>query len=101
LRSIPAKVWFTSHETGIFEDDPGEIWDQYIGVVAAREKKLLALLDRPRTLEEIVGAWIIYGRPREPKAFFEFGERVHMKKHLEKLIKEEVVVKKEEKYFLS
>lgn len=101
LRRIPAKVWLTSHEIGIFMDEPGEIWDQYLSVIAGREKKLLDLLARPRTLEEIVGAWIIYGKPREPKAFFEFGERVHMKKHLEKLMKEEVVVKEEEKYFLS
>jgi len=101
LRRIPAKVWLTSHETGIFEDEPGEIWDQYLSVIAERERKLLDLLEIPRTLEEIVGAWIIYGKPREPKAFFEFGERVHMKKHLEKLMKEEVVVKEEEKYFLS
>ena len=101
LRRIPAKVWLTSHETGIFEDEPGEIWDQYLSVIAERERKLLDLLEIPRTLEEIVGAWIIYGKPREPKAFFEFGERVHMKKHLEKLMKEEVVVKEEEKYFLK
>jgi len=101
LRRIPAKVWITSHETGIFEDEPGEIWDQYLSVIAGRERKLLDLLAIPRTLEEIVGAWIIYGKPREPKAFFEFGERVHMKKHLEKLMKEEVVVKEEEKYFLK
>ncbi|NWG04722.1 MAG: hypothetical protein HXY44_17855 [Syntrophaceae bacterium] len=36
-------------------------------------------------MEEIVKAWIIYGRPREPKAFFELGERGLMKKHLERL----------------
>ena len=101
LRSIPAKVWLTSHETGIFEDEPGKIWDQYLNVIDGREKKLLNFLESPRTLEEIVGAWIIYRKPREPKAFYEFGERSHMKKHLEKLMREEVVVKGEEKYFLS
>jgi glyoxylase-like metal-dependent hydrolase (beta-lactamase superfamily II) len=101
LRSIPANMWVTSHETGIFEDEPGAIWNQYLGVIDLREKKLIELLKRPRTLDEIVGAWIIYGKPREPKAFFEFGERAHMKKHLEKLMQEEVVVKEEEKYFLN
>ncbi|MCP4666124.1 MAG: MBL fold metallo-hydrolase [Deltaproteobacteria bacterium] len=100
LREIPAKVWLTAHETGIFENEPGEIWDQYIGVIAKREEKLRELLKRPRTMEEIVGAWIVYGKPREPKAFFEFGERVHMKKHLEKLMKEGTVAMEEGKYFL-
>ena len=36
-------------------------------------------------MEEIVEACIIYGRPREPKAFFELGERALTKKHLERL----------------
>jgi hypothetical protein len=57
-----------------------------------RENKLLAFLDEPKTLEEITAAWIIYGRPREPKAFFAFGERVHMIKHLEHLQKRRIVL---------
>lgn len=98
LRDIPAKVWLTSHETGIFEVSPGDLWDKYLGVIYKREKKLLNLLERPQTLESIVGAWIIYGKPREPKAFFEFGERVHMKKHLERLINQGIVVNNNGKY---
>ncbi len=91
LRGIKARVWITGHETGIFENDPGVLWDQYLGVIAQREAKLLALLEIPRTIEEIVDACIIYGSPREPKAFFAFGERAHMKKHLEKLMREGLV----------
>jgi len=86
LREHPARVWLTGHETGIFEQNPGEAWDRYLEVIAKREEKLYALLDQPRTLEDIVGAWIVYGRPREPKAFFEFGERAIMKKHLQRLL---------------
>jgi len=98
LRTIPAKVWLTCHETGVFEEEPGPLWDQYLDVITEREKKLLSLLEKPRSLGDIVGAWIIYGRPREPKAFWEFGERLLMKKHLEKLIHEGTVTKKEERY---
>ncbi len=86
LRGYPARVWITGHETGLFERDPGETWDQYMGVISKREEKLYAFLKEPRTLEEIVGAWIVYGRPREPKSFFEFGERALMKKHLQRLL---------------
>jgi hydroxyacylglutathione hydrolase len=88
LRDVPAKIWLASHESGVFEENPGDRWDRYVAVIHEREKKLIDYLQSPRTLEDIVGAWIIYGRPREPKAFFEFGERVHMKKHLEKLMNE-------------
>jgi glyoxylase-like metal-dependent hydrolase (beta-lactamase superfamily II) len=99
LRNISAKVWLTSHETGIFEQEPGNLWDQYHNVITERENKLLKLLDKPQPFEDIVGAWIIYGKPREPKEFFESGERGHMKKHLEKLINQGVLATEGGKYY--
>ena len=87
LRKIPAKVFLTSHETGVFTEDPERLWDDYLSVIFDRENRLLKFLNEPRTMEEIVGACIIYGRPREPKAFFELGEQGLMKKHLERLIR--------------
>ena len=92
LSGIRAHIVLTGHETGVFEDPPEELWRQYGSVIEEREKKLLALLEQPRTLEEIVAACIIYGRPREPRAFFAFGERVHMIKHLEHLQKRGMVL---------
>jgi len=92
LSGIRVHIVLTGHETGVFEDPPEELWRQYGSVIAEREKKLLALLEQPRTLEEIVAACIIYGRPREPRAFFAFGERVHMIKHLEHLQKRGMVL---------
>ena len=92
LQRIPAHIVLTGHETGFFKDPPAELWRHYDSVIAEREKKLLALLEQPRTLEEIVNSWIIYGRPREPRAFFAFGERVHMIKHLEHLQKRGMVL---------
>ncbi len=100
LRNMSAKVWFTSHEAGVFEEEPGKVWDQYLSVIAEREGKLMNLLEEPRTLEEIVGAWIIYGKPREPRVFYEFGERAHMNKHLERLINQEAVAMKGERYYM-
>jgi hypothetical protein len=49
-------------------------------------------------MDEIVDAWIVYGKPREPKAFFEFGERALMKKHLERLIRLGIVLHEDERY---
>lgn len=91
LRQIPAKIWLTSHEKGIFEEEPGELWDQYCDVIKIREQKLLDLLQTPRTIEQIIDACIIYRKKREPRYFFEFGEKVHMEKHLTKLINEDIV----------
>ncbi len=100
LQKIPAKVWLTSHETGVFENDPDQIWDKYLQVIQLREEKLLHLLGEPRSMEEIIDACIIYRKKREPRAFFEFGERAHMRKHLEKLTQEGRVVLEKGKYHL-
>ncbi len=98
LRKIPAKVFLTSHETGVFMGKPGKLWDDYLGVIYDRENRLLEFLNEPRTMEEIVEAWIIYGRSREPKAFFELGERALMKKHLDRLKRLGKVFQKGDRY---
>lgn len=98
LQGIAARIVLTGHEKGFFERPPAELWESYGAVIAEREKKLLALLETPRTLPEIVEARIIYGKEREPKAFFDFGERVHMKKHLDHLIRRGLVIREDELY---
>jgi glyoxylase-like metal-dependent hydrolase (beta-lactamase superfamily II) len=101
LRSIPARLWVTSHEQGIFTHPPEELWDRYEKIIYEREEKLLSALGKPLTLEEIVNLWIIYGRPREPRAFFAFGERAHMKKHLQNLIERGMVRKIGDRFIRS
>mgnify|MGYP001593845346 CR=1 FL=1 len=98
LRKIPAEVLIASHENGIFTGEPGKLWDDYLNIINERDRRLLKLLEKPRTLKEIVEAWIVYGKPREPKAFFEFGERTLMKKHLERLIRSGIVFHEGEWY---
>jgi len=92
LRAIPAKVWLTAHETGVFERPPGGLWDAYLGVIEKRESALLNFLSAPRTMDEIVEQWIVYGRERKPREFYEYGERAHMEKHLDRLIRKGEVV---------
>jgi len=99
LQNIPAKIWITSHEQGLFEEEPGDLWNQYLDVIYVRERKLLKLLEKPRTFQEIVEACIIYGKPRKPTYFFEFGEKAHMRKHLEQLIRNGTVSMEGGRYF--
>ena len=99
LRKIPAKIWLTCHETGIFEEVPGDLWDQYLAVVHQRQDKLLALLKEPKTMEEIVNTWIVYRRPREPRELFAFGEQAIMQKHLDVLMADSTVVEKDSRYY--
>ena len=85
LKSIPARRWIASHNTGLFEKNPGKLWNDYENVIYQREEKIMKFLEKPKTIEEIVSAWLIYGKPREPKEFFEFNERALVGKHIDYL----------------
>jgi len=64
----------------------------------AKRGRLLSLLSRPRDRQEIIEAWIVYGKAREPKHGIEFGEWAIMEKHLEQLIRQGRVVHKQGRY---
>ena len=87
LQKIPANIWITSHDKGLFEENPGEFWQRYENIIYERDNKVMEFLKQPKTPEEILAAWLIYGKPREPLFFFEFGERVLVTKHLQRLEK--------------
>ncbi len=98
LQQVPAKAWLTSHEDGCFEGDVTEAFDAYLAVIDEREAKLLEFLSAPRTLEDIVAACLVYRKPREPKAFFEWGEGAIMGKHLERLLKSGAIAFGDDRY---
>lgn len=98
LQRLPAKVWLTSHEDGCFEGDAAAAFDAYLAVIDAREAKLLDFLAQPRTMADIVAACLVYRKPREPKAFFEWGEGAIMGKHLERLLKRGAIVLEDGRY---
>ena len=91
LQTLPARIWLTSHERGIFEADPGERWRNYEGVIHDREAKLLSILSSPRSLEDIARFRIVFRNPREPRELFESGEKAIMKKHLDRLLRQKLV----------
>jgi hypothetical protein len=95
---VPAKVWLTSHEGGFFEGDATEAFDRYLAVIDEREAKLLEFLSTPRTMEDVVAACLVYRKPREPKAFFEWGEGAIMGKHIERLMRSGSVVLEDGRY---
>ncbi len=98
LRALPARVWLTSHEDGCFEGDTNALFDRYLGVIDERENALLDYLSAPRTMDDIAARHIVYRKPREPKAFFDWGERAIMGKHLQRLMRRRVVVVEDGRY---
>lgn len=87
LKSMQARTWLASHGDGVFLSNPGELWNSYVSVVHQRDQALLDLLKEPRTMADVIDARIVYKKKREPKEFFDFGERAIMGKHLQRLIK--------------
>ena len=85
LKQISARVLLTSHETGVFEEPADDLWERYKRVIDEREGKIVQAMDRPKSLEEIVNLYLIYGRAREPRDFYEFCERALVRKHIERL----------------
>lgn len=92
LKGIPASLWVAAHNTGLYQGNPGKLWDDYENVIRQREERILNYLDGPKTLEKILSAWLIYGRPREPKEFYEFNEKVLVGKHLEYLLRQGKII---------
>jgi len=92
LQKIPADIWITSHEKGFFEENPGEFWQNYENIIYERDNKVMEYLKQPRTLAEIIAAWLIYGKAREPLFFYEFGERALVTKHLQRLEKQNRII---------
>lgn len=101
LRQVPARQWICSHETGFYQSEPGALWDDYLAVIERRENDLCDYLKSgPHSLEEIAAQWIVYGKRREPVAFYAFGERNHMIKHLKRLMDKGAVDLEDGRYHL-
>ncbi len=87
LLTIPARIFITSHEVGILKGDITQQVEDYCAIIDKRENILLHFLETPRTVDEIVNQWIIYKKPRDPREYFEAGERGMITKHLDRLTK--------------
>jgi len=87
LKNITARIWLVSHEKGVYEENPGEVWQRYENNIYERDNKIIDSLRQPQTLDEIAARWIIYGKPRKPIIVFKFLERSLLKKHLQRLEK--------------
>lgn len=98
LLKIPADIYITGHQLGIVEKDFRGLAEAYLDTIEERERKLWELLESPRSLDDIVECWVIYGRERKPRYFFELGEREMMRKHLDRLVAAGRVTKERNRY---
>lgn len=87
VRDLNPRVVVTSHGKGIFEGEAlrGAL-DRYESKIEERDGAILDLLaGRPRTVEEMLDAHLIYRRYPEPQAAFKLNEQIMIEKHLARL----------------
>jgi glyoxylase-like metal-dependent hydrolase (beta-lactamase superfamily II) len=88
-RDIDARYYATFHHIGVLEGRAAylERLDRFAGMIADRERRLLAYLDEPRTLEDIVQHRFVY-RPQDQVLFADSVEHRSMLLHLARLVRD-------------
>jgi glyoxylase-like metal-dependent hydrolase (beta-lactamase superfamily II) len=88
-RGITARWYATFHHVGVIEGRDAFVarLDRYAAVIAERERRLLAYLAEPRSLDEIAAHRFVY-RPQAPVPFAEAVERRSMAQHVVRLVRD-------------
>ncbi|MFM7044351.1 MAG: MBL fold metallo-hydrolase [Ilumatobacteraceae bacterium] len=90
VRGIEARHYVTFHHKAVIDGHEAfaAAIDSYAGVIGRRSAALLALLDDPRTFEQLVEVGILYRPGTRPAVFGESAERYTIRRHLERLVRE-------------
>ncbi|MXP24111.1 MBL fold metallo-hydrolase [Gordonia sp. HNM0687] len=99
VRSIDARWYGTFHQKGVI-DGAAEFrrrLDDYVQVIGRREDRLLAFLEVPRTLDDIVRHRLVY-RPHVELPFVDAVERRTAQLHLDRLIGQDAVESHDGRY---
>ncbi len=95
------RAFVTSHEAGVVREDLRGTVERFTDVLWQREEKLLEFLERPRSLDEIARAWIVYGRRYDKIPWQYHAERVMMEQHAERLAQLGVIEKLDDERYLA
>lgn len=102
VREIEARYYVTFHHIGVLDGREAflERLDRFAEVIRSRERRLLAYLDSPHTLEEIAEHRFVY-RPGDAVASAESVETRSMGQHLDRLQRNGRVREVEEGRYLA
>ena len=103
MKTYPAEIYLTAHGKGIYDGTPAHI-DRYLSMIFSREERLIDFLRQgAKSLEEITGEGIIYGKnPAFLGAWdLTISERMMISKHLDRLIRQDDVHKEGGLYVLK
>lgn len=102
VESCPARIFLTAHGQGIFSAAAARAaLPRYRQVIRDREAELLRLLTRPRTLEDLVAARLIYRPGLQPVFVYEHMERQMIRQHLRWLERQGRIRQPEEGWYVA
>lgn len=93
----PKRV-ITGHMPHVIEKGVNKRLEAYLSRIWERDERILNILERPRTLQEIVEAHPIYLRQFYPKELLDLFEGNMVKGHLDRLVKTGEVVEEDGNY---
>jgi hypothetical protein len=88
VRDEEADFYVTFHHKGVIEgrDEFLRLLDSFAAVIPRRHDAMLAFLDEPRTVEELVAHRFVY-RPHVELAFVDMVERRSATLHVERMLR--------------
>lgn len=99
LADFPAATFLTAHEQGVFTWEEAQAGlAHFRRVIANRDNRLLEWLKTPHTAAELVHRRLIYGKVKEPSYIYDHIEARMLEKHLERLIRQGLVLLTTEGY---
>ncbi len=87
IKTIDCEYFITGHEAGVLSrKDFLAGLDRFVEVLDQRDRKILSVLQRPLSLQEIVDQGLIYSRKYHVDAWIYMWEFIMIKKHIRRLI---------------
>ena len=87
IKTINCEHFITGHEKGVLSrKDFLAGLDRFIEILDQRDRKILSVLQRPLSLQEIVDQGLIYSRKYHVDAWIYMWEFIMIKKHIQRLI---------------
>jgi len=87
LAGFQARTYITAHEQGIFSQEEFQAaLPSYRQSIAARDERLLELLQTPKTVKQLADRHFFYGKPKDPPFIYHHIESQMLTKHLERLL---------------
>lgn len=92
IASLDAEIFITGHEAGVLLlDEFKRRLEKFLEIIDIRERDIARALEKPMNLEEISSLGLIYGKRYLVDDWVRAWELLMVKKHLERMIGEEMV----------